>query len=168
MKNKLEKAKKMFFDYGCSHFYMMKEGVEKEYMKFGISEQQEEEWTEEYKTNLLNELENGNIEVVHSLSHLGAQELIPTLLEFINKGDSYAKFWIADTILRLSGKSMNVNKKGRNVALQAFKELIEGKISISQENRSRITPDVMRALKATTPEEYILNYSKRLYKDKKI
>lgn len=168
MKKDLKRAKKMFFDYGCNHFYMMKEGVEEEYMKFGVGRQQEEEWFQEYISYWLNELVNGNIDAVHSLSHTGSQEILPRLIELLNKGDSYAKFWIAHTILRLSGKSINRNKKGRDTALQAFKELIEEKIKISRENKLKITPDIMWALKASTPEEYILNYSKRLYKDKKI
>lgn len=138
-----------------------------EYMKFGISRQQEEEWIQEYVTHWLNELANGNIDAVHSISHIGRQEILSKLIDLLNKNDSYAKFWIAHTILRLSTKSLKRNKEGRDIALQAFKELIEGKIKISREHKLKITPDMLWALKASTPEEYVLNYSKRLYKDKK-
>ena len=162
----LEKAKKMFFDYGCSHFYMMKEDVEKEYKKFGISIQQEDLWTQEYVAHHLDELSNGDLNALHSLSHTGSQEIFPVLFDLLNRGDSYAKFWIAHTTLKLSTKSSIKNKKGEEIALQAIKELIEGKIEISTENKLKITPDMMWALKASTPEGYILNYAKQLYKHK--
>jgi len=158
----------MFFDYECNQFYMMKADVEEEYVKFGVSKEQQELWRIEYVKHWLGELSIENLEPLHHLRSAGnPQEILPILFDLLNKGDSYAKFWIAHTILDFSTHSMITNRKGKEIALQAFKELIEGKIVISEKNKSKIDQGMMFFLKATTPEEYILNYSHQLYRQEK-
>lgn len=44
----LEKAKKMYYDYGQISFHMGREGVLKEYQSFNISNATEKEWTNSY------------------------------------------------------------------------------------------------------------------------
>jgi len=46
--NNLEKAKKIYFQYGQSGFHMMREGILEEYKQYGISKKQEELWTNEF------------------------------------------------------------------------------------------------------------------------
>ncbi len=53
-KNDLDKAKKIYFDYGQTGFHMMREGVLKEYQSFCISKETENEWTSSYLKERLN------------------------------------------------------------------------------------------------------------------
>ena len=50
----LDKAKKIYFDYGQTGFHMMREGVLKEYQSFCISKETENEWTNSYLKERLN------------------------------------------------------------------------------------------------------------------
>lgn len=50
----LEKAKKIYFDYGQTGFHMMREGVLEKYQSFHISKQTENEWTKSYLNERLN------------------------------------------------------------------------------------------------------------------
>lgn len=165
---RLEKAKKMFYDYECNHFYMFKEGELEKYEKYKVSEKQEKIWHDEYIAYWLGRLSVDDLTALWHLRNSWTQEIIPTLISMSAKGDSYAKFWFAETILRLSGKQTRINKQGREAAIKIFKSLIKGKIRISDNHRAEISQGMMVALNASTPEEYLVKYSKRKLTDLRI
>ena len=164
----LEEAKKMFLHYGCNHFYMMKEGASKEYEKYHVGKKQEKIWHDEYIAHWLEKLSVDDLTALWSLKNSWTQDVIPTLIGMADKGDSYAKFWFADTILWISGNQMVANKQGKQAAIELFKSIVQGPVVISEQHRQEVDQSTMNALDASTPEEYLINYSRRKLTELKI
>jgi hypothetical protein len=163
----LEEAKKMFLHYGCNSFYMMKEGDTDNYEQFHVSKEQEKIWHDEYITYWLGRLSVDDLTALQHLRNSWTQEIIPTLISTADKGDSYAKFWFADTILWVSNGIVR-NKLGKQAAIALFKSIVKGPVIISEQHRAEIDQFMMNALNASTPEGYLVNYSKRKLTELKI
>ncbi len=66
----IEKAKKLFFDYSGSTFYMSRDGVEKEFQSFNVPDRLQDEWFIELREQKLLKLkERGNATVIRFLNH---------------------------------------------------------------------------------------------------
>jgi hypothetical protein len=165
--NELEEAKKMFLYYGCNHFYMMKEGESEKYEKYHVSKKQEQIWHDEYMAYWLEKLSVDDLSALWHLRNSWTQDVIPTLIEMADKGDSFAKFWFADTILWISN-GMVRNKQGRQAAIALLKSIVKGPVIISEQHRTEVDPSMMHALDASSPEEYLINYSKRKLTELKV
>jgi hypothetical protein len=57
------------------------------------------------------------------------------------------------------GSLPDLREQAIGVAVGTWKGLIAEPVAISAEHIARVTPDAMRALDASTPEEYIKNYA---------
>ena len=66
----LDRARKIFFDYEGSRFYMSRDGVDVEYERYPVPQQLERKWLEELTASRLDMLDrSGNWWVVHFLWH---------------------------------------------------------------------------------------------------
>jgi hypothetical protein len=162
MSNDKEKAKRMFFEYACNTFFMNNDGVLNDYLKFGISPTQEKEWRQEYISFWVNQLSVDDLTAVDKLRDAEAGESLPNLMSIASEGDGYAKLWYANAIWQLADRaniSTELRNQARLVAINLWQFLIEQKFDITEDHKSKITP-YLRALDASTPEEYVINYAR--------
>jgi len=161
------KAKRMFFDYACRTFFMHNDGVLEEYRKFGITESEEKEWRQEYIAFWLSQLDVDGLTAVNRLCDADAGEALPDLIKMAGKGDSYAKLWYANAIWHIASRasifdaSMLVQNQAIQTAIDLWQSLVQGPIELSDNHTAEISPN-MKHLGASMPEEYVLNYAKRM------
>jgi hypothetical protein len=162
MSNDKEKAKGMFFEYACNTFFMNNDGVLNDYLRFGISPAQENEWRQEYISFWVNQLSVDDLTAVDKLRDAEAGESLPSLMAMAREGDGYAKLWYANAIWQLANRA-NISKELRiqacQVAINLWQDLVEQKFDITEDHKGKIFP-YLRALDASTPEEYVINYAR--------
>jgi hypothetical protein len=165
MMNDKEQAKKIFFDYACNHFFMAHNGVDKQYKEFHITDAEEKGWRKEYIAFWIERLSTGDLFAIQRLNDAWAREALPNLIEMVDKEDGLAKLYLANTIWDLASywndpaSLPSLREQAIGVAVGTWKGLIAEPVAISAEHIARVTPDAMRALDASTPEEYIKNYA---------
>lgn len=159
-----EQAKKIFFDYACSHFFMDHDGVGEKYKKFNITKSEEEEWHREYIAYWVSKLSTDDLFPLHRLRDAWASEALPSLIDLVNKGDSLARLWYANAIWELA-KSLGVHSNIREPAIKVAKDtwhsLMTEELAFSPNHRAQIINTILPALNASTPEEYVRNYAKQ-------
>jgi len=163
----LEKAKKLFLEHECSHYQMGHEGVYNEYKKYRISKEKEKEWRNEFASNWTSRLSVDDMTPVDKLKAAGAYEALPNLFDLAAKGDSYVKLWTADAIWTLAIQKdidANLKKQAIDTALELLNSIIEGKVPLSEKYKKKISnyPLMIKRLNASTPEEYVVNFAKRI------
>jgi hypothetical protein len=86
----LDQAKKLFFKYDGSSFYMAHDGVAEEYRSANVPIEKEREWMADLTQQKLTALaENGNWQVVHFLNHHQDYQH----LEKVMRTDAKGAFW---------------------------------------------------------------------------
>ncbi len=116
-------AKEIYFHYDCSFFHMIREGDYDEYKSHGISEEQEREWIEEFKKNLLDQLVSdpcdGHIasRYMSCVTKENQKSLLP-LIDMIDRKkaemDTFSKILCAEAIInfnRHDGIKNKIKKK---------------------------------------------------------
>jgi hypothetical protein len=77
-----DRARKIFFDYEGSRFYMSWDGVDVEYERYSVPQQLERKWLEELTASRLDMLDrSGNWRVVHFLWHHGDSRHLARLIQ---------------------------------------------------------------------------------------
>jgi hypothetical protein len=158
-----EKAKKMFFDYACNHFFMDHDGLGVKYRKYGVTKKQEIEWRSEYISIWTSRLSVDDLTPVNRLRDAWADEALPDLMKLAHKGDGYAKLWYANAIWQIANRpnvSAAMRKQAISTAINLWKLLVQDSEKISDDHRANISPSNIFALGASTPEEYVVNYTK--------
>ena len=94
-----------------------------------------------------------------------AGEALPDLIRMANtnKGDSFTKLWYANAIWELAGGpnvSTIIKEQAQKTAVGLWQSLNQEPIEISENSIAKISPH-MKALRASTPQEYVLHYAKR-------
>ena len=102
MNENLDKAKRLFFDYSCSKFFMSRDGADSEYKQYGVTPELEEEWRKEYIAYWTARLSTDDFEAASSLDHAWAGEALPDLIRMCNQAEGYAKLQYAEIIWRLA------------------------------------------------------------------
>ena len=162
----IENAKKVFFEYSCNHYYMSREGID--FKNYHISREQEQEWRSEFIAHWISKLSIDALEAVHRLEGAYAIESVPELIAVAEKGDSYAKLWIANAIWTISFKNdtdKDLRKRTRDIAIRLLNSIIESQVQLSENHRNEIPIVGIKNLGASTPEEYIVNYAKHILKE---
>jgi hypothetical protein len=170
MDKSLEKAKKIFFDFACRKFLMARDGVLEKYEKFGITEAQEQAWHNEYVSYWVSQLSTEDLMPFARLEDAEAIEALPALISMSEQGDSLTRLWCANAIWYLAKRVRfysTITTRAINTARDCWQTLIEQPIELSESHRESITPFVMDAFGASTPESYIINYAKRKLADYK-
>lgn len=159
MSNDKEKAKKIFFDYACNHFYMERDGVGKEYENFGVSEAEEKEWRREYISFWVSQLSIDDLTAVDKLYYAWAVEAVPALIKMADKGDSYAKLWYANALWHISDSSrisVTMREDARRTAINLWQTIVQQPVELSENHRAKI----ISYKSSSSPEKYVLNYAK--------
>lgn len=161
----LEEAKKIFFDYSCSHFYMSRDGVDEKYARFNVGADQEALWRQEYIDLWVSRLSPNDLEALTMLGYAWALEALDDILYMAERGDSYTKLFTAIEILamlhRTSGGSSKTRARAEAAAESLLTSVSSGEIWISDLHEAQIQPESLKALKARTAEEYVRNYAAR-------
>jgi hypothetical protein len=154
------KAKKIFFDFACNHYYMQHDGVYDEYKKYNVSEKQEKEWRIEYIDFWVDKLSVDNPLSLSRLIDANAKELIPALVNMSNNGDGFTKYWCAKAILDFSMRSKDFPEKVKDIVRVLLKPLADGVVIILEQNKTKISFTSILLSGTFTPEAYIRKYAK--------
>lgn len=163
-RSNLEKAKKLFFEYSCNQFFMIHDGVYQEFKRYGIRQEQEIEWRNEYISYWEGQLSLDDLHPVDQLVNTMAVESIPYLIKLVGKGDGYAKLWYANALWKLCDSEnapRELRKQGKQKSIEIWQELSKQPIGeITENHKKKIMPFVF-AMDASTPEEYVHNYARK-------
>jgi hypothetical protein len=100
-KRDLTRARKLFFDYDGSGFYMSRDGVDVEYERYGVPPDVERAWLEELAATKLELLARpGNWHVVHFLLHHGDTRHLTRLVEAKPLGVVWERCAYLETLLK--------------------------------------------------------------------
>lgn len=164
MNNLEQAAKNIFFEYACNHFFMGHDGVLEEYRKYSISTETEILWRQEYISFWESQLSTNSLTALFHLRDAHALEALADIIRIANQGDDYSRFWFADVLWELAGTMgcpPTVRKNAIDTAFEIWEALLQNSITLTDEHHMAITPQMMEALEATNPEEYILHYTQQ-------
>lgn len=169
MDENLEKAKKLFFDYACSPYFMARDGVDAQYKSYGPTKELEAEWQAEYISHWVSQLSFDDFHALGQLEHAWAVEALPDLIRMCGQAEGYAKLEYADAIWYLSKSSSldeNGRQKAQETAIKAWEDLVLGNFSIPEHLRKKIISNMAR-VDMTTPENYIINQATKQLQEAK-
>lgn len=157
----LERAKKIYFDNSCNYSVIGHEGYLDEYQKYHVSKEQENEWRVEYIAYWKSQLSVEDTMPIVKLEIASAVESLPDLFKLAEKGDSYIKLRVANTIWSLINKpsvDINLKKQATDVAAEIWNSVNnKDDIILTENHRKEIIDNEMKYSNATTPEEYLIN-----------
>lgn len=164
MSPKKDPAKELFFKYSCNHFFMMKEGEDKLYKELGGGDKEKEaQWRKEYIDCWISEINTNDTNPLWRIMNAWAWEAIPAILAMEDYGDDYMKFWFAFTLEKIS-RGRHIDRKLRKAALKKARalwiEILEHPVGITREHKKEIGNTGRATFHATSPEDYILKYTK--------
>jgi hypothetical protein len=139
MKNNKERAKKIFFDYACNHFYMEHDGVDKEYERFAISADEEKAWRQEYISFWVSQLSVDDLTAARQLRYAWATEALSALIEIADKGDSYAKLRYADVLWDLGNSYDIIGQRAIETAINLWQSLVQQPIELSENHKAEFS-----------------------------
>ena len=163
MTEDLEKAKKLFFDYSCSPYFMARDGADSEFKRYGGTKELEEEWRREYIATWISRLSLEDFEAINKLNHAWGVEALPDLIRMCNQAEGYAKLQYADVIWQLSKASTlddTIRQQARATATNAWESLVLGNFTIPENFQQKIKSTMAR-VNTTTPEEYVIHHAKK-------
>ena len=163
MTDNLEKAKKMFFDYSCSSYFMARDAADSQYKAYGATKELEAEWRKEYVDYWTFRLVLDDLEALNKLNHAWAVEALPDLQRMCSQADGYAKLQYAEVIWQLSKASTleeRIRQQARETAMGAWESLVQGNFTIPEHFQKNIK-SMMAPINATTPEQYVVDRAKK-------
>jgi hypothetical protein len=189
----LQRAKEIFFQYACNHFFLDREVDAEEYKKFDISNEQENKWTREYVSHWISELSVDDFQAVNSLSATNAGEALPEMFRISELGDSFAKLWYANAIWDIASDGLMspiMRERARRKSISLWQSLLDNPIEFTGDHRKKVSeivenqaqleksiqtareshglPQRLTTSQTVTLDGYILNYAKsRLRESKK-
>ncbi|MCL6592246.1 MAG: hypothetical protein K6U80_20155 [Firmicutes bacterium] len=141
-------AKKIFFEFGGSHFHMAREGVYDTYKKFNISKKQELIWINEYLNVLFSKINDKTIiddevmdlmRIIREYKQINHFEKLLDWAKTINpNADSFTKLRLAEEILdiiKLFKKESTIPKCVKDAkifALDVLHEINRKPITVAQ------------------------------------
>lgn len=154
----LQRAKEIFFQYACNHFYLNREVEAVEYKRFDISKEQEKIWYREYVSYWISQLSLDDLGALNHLRDAYAEEALPELLRLSTLGDSFAKLSFANTIWDIAyGGMMSpiMRERSRRKAVSIWQALLNNPIELTDSHGQIVT------------EDYILNYARNKLEESK-
>lgn len=159
----MNRAKEMFWQYACNHFFIAHDGVHEEYAKLGGGDKEAEAiWRAEFISDQLSKLSVHDFDPLQQLRNANAGEAIPGLLEIHDYGDDYSRFWYAFTLhdlARYESATKTNKKRALSKALDLWNEIIKSPKGISEVNRAQVGDFMLENLEAKTAEGYVKNYT---------
>ncbi len=165
-------AKEIYFENGCNHFHITREGLWEEYLRLGGNNKKtEKKWRLEYIDYWYKRIPEDEFTSFLMLANIKPIEILDNLLTYELLPDDYTKFWFASMLLDIS-KDLSFlfySQKAilKKKATEILEKILAKEIHILPKNRSSISDDMLFAFQVKTPEEYLKAYSNRLLKPKK-
>lgn len=188
----LQRAKEIFFNYACNHFFLDREVDADEYKKYDISNEQEKIWTREYISYWISKLSADDFQAVNNLSATYAGEALPEMIRISELGDSFTKLWYANAIWNIAwGGVMSpiLRERARRKSISLWQSLLSNPIEFTDEHRKKISeivenqaqleksiqmaresrglPQRPTTSQAKSLNDYILNYAKSKLRESK-
>lgn len=165
----LDAARKMFFEYACSHFYMAHDGELESYRQLGASPADEERWRSEYVTYWVGQLSLDDLTAINRLTDAHAWEALPDLMERAGQGDGYAQLWFANAIWNLVGTtgtniSAELTIRARVQVVSIWQRLEAGAFVLTEAHRMQLQPS-LASFEVDTPEEYVRKYARHQFEN---
>jgi len=163
MNENLEKAKKLFFDYSCSNYFMARDGMDSEFKRLGGTDQLAADWRKEYIAYWTSRLSLDDLEALSQLNFAWGVEALPDLIRMCEQAEGYAKLQYADVIWQLSKASSldeHIRKQAKGTAIKAWEILMTGNFTIPERFQKKIISK-MAPINRTTPENYVVTEAKR-------
>jgi len=188
----LQRAKEIFFQYACNHFFLDREVDAAEYKEFDISKQQEKIWTREYIAHWTNQLSVDDLRALNCLRDSYAVEALPEMFRMSELGDSFARLSFANTIWDIAHSSFLspiLREHARRKSISLWQSLLDNPVELTDDHRKKISeivesraqleksiqitreshglPKRPITSQAVTPDNYILNYAKSKLREAK-
>jgi hypothetical protein len=188
----LQRAKEIFFNYSCNHFFLDRDVDANEYRRYDISNEQEKKWTREYTEYWIGKLSVDDFQAVNRLNAASAGEALPEMSRISELGDSFTKLWYANAIwdIACSGiMSPIMRERARRKSIYLWQSLLKGPIEFTADHRNKVSAIVENRVQVEnsirtaresqklhqhpttsqtrTPEEYILDYAKSKLRESK-
>ena len=186
MTNDNNRAKEIFIKYSCNHLFIDREIYSEEYKGYKIDRALEEKWRKEFILFWKSRLSVDDFKALFRLRDAWAVEVLPELIQTVNKGDSLAMLWYANTIWQIANGSRIspfLKWRSRKIAIKIWKELSIKPIRLTEQHEVEIENILKNMLElnnslqstldslgrpnkatlawATTPDEYIRKYAIR-------
>lgn len=144
-----ENARKLFFEYDGSRFYMSRDGVEHQYRQHGVPSELELQWLEELtQQKLENVHENGGWGVIHFLQHHRKYEYLEVLLTVEPKGKLCEKCAFLEGFVRYI-KEIPVHLTPIDRRHSGYKHIVEASQKLLRRARSKASRDrIQRVMQA--------------------
>ena len=159
----MNRAKEMFWQYACNHFFIAHDGVHEDYAKLGGGDKEEEAiWRAEFIADQLKKLSFEDFDPLQQLRNANAGEAIPALLEIDDYGDDYSRFWYAFTLHDLASydtATKENKKRALNRASELWSGILKHPVGISEANRSQVGDYMLEHIQAKNAEGYVKNYT---------
>jgi len=121
----LDQAKKLFFKYDGSSFYMAHDGVAEEYRSANVPIEKEREWMADLTQQKLTALaEKGNWQVVHFLNHHRDYRHLEKVMRTEVKGEFWEKCSFLEGLLDYSIGSMK-HRTSKSIVVAAISKVID-------------------------------------------
>ncbi len=171
MDDKINQARDIYFNNLGSTFFMIRDGVLKEYRSFNISEQQEAEWRQELIAEMSLSLDNEDFTRLDKLGTIaqyhGDSVILEAIVAYIIKNlhtmDSYAQLIYANHLWELAGAASQELPGGpynqaRSIAIRLWRNIIKGQVTLKAERAGEIESGEENA------EEYVKKWAERQLK----
>ena len=165
----LQRAKEIFFQYTCNHFFLDREVEAEEYRKIGVSRAQEYAWTQEYTSYWISQLSVDDFQAVNKLSSAHAVEGLREMIRMSTRGDSLAKLWYANAMWNIASGSIMfpiLRARAKQKAVFLWKSLLKNPVELTEEHRKMVSKIVEnqarleKSIQVATPDDYVLNYAR--------
>lgn len=159
----MSRAKEMFWQYACNHFFIAHDGVHEQYTRLGGGNQEDEaSWRAEFIADQLAKLSTEDFDPLQQLRNANAGEAISSLLKIEDYGDDFSRFWYAFTLhdlARYETASKEDKKKAHQKASELWQGILKHPVGISDLNRAQVGEYMLKSLQAKTAEGYLQNYT---------
>lgn len=142
----IKNARKLFFEYDGSRFYMSRDGVENEYRQYGVSSELEIQWLEELTQQKLEKFrEDGYWGVIHFLQHHHKHQYLELLLTVQPKGTLSEKCAFFEGLVRYI-KDVPKNLASIDHRLAAYQHVVVASKKMLRRARAKASRDRIQAL----------------------
>jgi hypothetical protein len=137
----LQRAKEIFFQYSCNHFFLDRDVDAEEYKKFDVSNEQENKWIREYVSHWISKLSVDDFQAVDNLRATSAGEALPEMFRISELGDSFTKLWYANAIWSIAcGGIMSpmMRERARRKSISLWQSLLDNPIEFTDDHRKKV------------------------------
>jgi hypothetical protein len=137
-----QRAKEIYFQYSCNHSHLDFGDDVDEYNSYGITSEQEKNWTLEYISYWISQLSVDDLKAVDLLSRIRAEESLPELFRMALIGDSFARLTFANAIWDIANGwkiSPTMRELAKQKAIFLWQSLLDNPIELTDKHRTELS-----------------------------